>query len=78
MLHFAGLGHFRAGELVEHHTRDPETRFWWLEYKPEYDADWQELELDWTEIERVTTLVAGVSERLANIRNLWMPAEDRS
>ena len=54
MHHFAGQGRFRAGELVEHHERDPETRFWWLEYEPEYDADWEEFELDSAEIERVT------------------------
>ena len=40
-------------------------------------SDWEELELDWAEIKRVTTFVVGVSERLANIRDLWMPTEDR-
>ena len=75
--HFAGEGDFRAGELVEHRERDPEERFWWLEYEPAYDEDWEELELDWAEIKRVTTFVVGVSERLANIRDLWMPTEDR-
>ena len=77
MHHFAGQGRFRAGELVEHHARDPEERFWWLEYTPEYDGDWEELELDSAEIERVTTLVASVSERLGTIRDLWMRTEDR-
>ena len=44
---------FALASWSTHEERDPETRFWWLEYEPAYDSDWEELELDSAEIERV-------------------------
>ena len=75
--HFAGRGHFRAGELVRHEERDPETRFWWLDYESACDSDWEALTLDSGQIEHATLLVASVGDRLANVRDLWMPTQDR-